>query len=75
MLLRNTDICKYDIMIELKYIKKKDYELNNGLLDIKKRDAIEQLNNYSMDDRLDVTNLKRYVVIFVGNDLKLLERV
>ena len=62
-------------MIELKYIKKKDYELNNGLLDIKKRDAIEQLNNYSMDDRLDVTNLKRYVVIFVGNDLKLLERV
>ena len=75
MLLRNTDICKYDIMIELKYIKKKDYELNNGLLDIKKRDAIEQLNNYSMDNRLDVTNLKRYVVIFVGNDLKLLERV
>ena len=75
MLVKNTDICKYDIMIELKYIKKKDYEINNGLLDIKKRDAIEQLNNYSMDERIDKTTLKRYVVIFVGTDLKVLESV
>lgn len=75
LLLKNNDLCKYDIMIELKYLKVSDYEKNNKLLEMKRKDAINQLNNYSMDERIDKTTLKRYVVIFVGTDLKLLESV
>ena len=73
MILKNSDICKYDIMIELKYIKKKEF--SNKIFKQKRKEGIEQLVSYSEDDRLDKTNLKRYVVIFVGNDLKLLEEV
>ena len=62
-------------MIELKYIKKSDSEKDNSILNKKKDDAIKQLLSYSEDERFDKTNLKRYVVIFVGNDLKLLEEV
>ena len=75
MLFKNNELCKYDIMIELKYLKVKEYRKNRKLLEMKKRDAIEQLNNYSMDERIDKTTLKRYVVIFVGTDLKVLESV
>ena len=75
MIFKNMDICKNNIMIELKYIKKSDYDKDNGLLEVKRKEAISQLLSYSEDDRLDKTNLKRYVVIFVGNDLKLLEEV
>ena len=75
MLVKNTDICKYDIMIELKYLKVKEYRRNRKLLNIKREEAINQLNSYSIDDRIDKTNLKKYVVIFVGNDIKVLENV
>ena len=75
MLLKNYDICKYNIMIELKYIKVKDYESDNSLLDKKKEEAIKQLELYSKDERLDISTLKKYVVIFVGHNLKVLEEV
>ena len=75
MLFKNNELCKYDIMIELKYLKVKEYRKNRKLLEMKKRDAIEQLNNYSMDERIDKNTLKKYVVIFVGTDLKVLEEV
>ena len=75
LLVKNTDICKYNIMIELKYLKVKEYRRNRKLLSIKREEAINQLNSYSMDDRIDKTNLKKYVVIFVGNNLKVLENV
>ena len=75
MLVRNTDICKYDIMIELKYLKIKEYRRNRKLLNNKKEEAINQLNSYSLDERIDKTNLKKYVVIFIDNNLKVLENV
>ena len=75
MLFRNNDLCKYDIMIELKYISIRDYRKNRKLLDKKLNDAIEQLNDYSKDDRINKDSLKRYVVIFVGTNLKVLKEV
>ena len=75
MLFKNSDFCKYNIMIELKYLKVDEYKKNKRLLKQKREDAIRQLIFYSEDERFDKSNLKRYVVIFVGNDLKLLEEV
>ena len=71
----NSELCKYDIMIELKYLKVKEYRRNRKLLSIKKEEAINQLNAYSGDERIDKNKLRRYVVIFVGHDLKVLEEV
>ena len=62
-------------MIELKYLKITDYEKNNNLLEIKKKEAIGQLNNYSKDERINKTSLRKYVVIFVGTNLKILEEI
>jgi len=64
---------KYEIMIELKYIKKSDY--NDILLESKKEEAKKQIEEYSKDDRIDKENLKKYVVIFVGNELKTLTEI
>ena len=75
MLFKNSELCKYDIMIELKYLSVREYRRNRKLLEMKRLDAIKQLNDYSMDDRIDKSSLKKYVVIFVGSSLKLLEEV
>ena len=34
-----------------------------------------QLDNYSKDERIDTENLRKYIVVFVGNDVKLLESI
>lgn len=75
MIFKNSDISKYDIMIELKYLKKSEYRRNKKLLDEKRNEAIKQLNSYSLDDRISKDNLRKYVVIFVGNKLKVLESI
>ena len=75
MLFKNSELCKYDIMIELKYLSVREYRRNRKLLEMKRLDAIKQLNDYSMDDRIDKSSLKKYVVIFVGSSLKLIEEV
>ena len=75
ILLGNKEYCKYNIMIELKYLKLKEYRRNRKLLNIKREEAINQLNSYSMDERIDNTNLKKYIAIFIGHDLKLLESI
>lgn len=75
MLFKNNELCKYDIMIELKYLKVRDYRRNRKLLEIKRQDAIDQLNSYSQDSRINKNTLKKYVVIFVGTNLKILEEV
>lgn len=51
ILFKNSDLSKYNIMIELKYLKKSEYRKNKKLLLMKKEEAIAQLNNYSSDDR------------------------
>ena len=54
-------------------IKANDY--NDNLLEEKRKEAISQLDTYSKDERLDISILKKYVVIFVGHNLKVLEEV
>lgn len=75
MFFSNSELCKYDIMIELKYLKVKEYRRNRKLLELKREEAINQLNSYSLDERIDKNKLKKYVVIFIGHDLKCLESV
>ncbi len=67
----NKKYMKDNIAIELKYIKKSEY--NDLLLEKKKQEGMEQLKKYSEDDRLKIT--KKYLVIFSGNDVKVLESV
>ena len=73
MIFRKDKDTKYDIMIELKYIKKKEY--SSKVLESTKIKAIDQINKYLLEDRIDKTNLKKYVVIFVGKKLEVLEEV
>ncbi len=60
-----------NIMIELKYIKKKDY--SEELLKEKIEEGKSQLESYSKDERLG--DPLKYLVVFVGNELKLVENV
>ena len=73
MLFRNSKISKYDIMIELKYIKKSDYRKNKKLLLIKEEEAKNQINHYVKDERIPKENLKKYIVIFIGEKVELIE--
>ena len=63
----------YDILIEIKYIKKEDY--SNRLLKEKKKQGIGQIKSYYLDSKIDKTNTKKYVVIYSSNNLKLIEEV
>ena len=62
-------------MIELKYIPVKEYKRNRKLLLKKKEEAILQLNSYQEDERINKEALKKYVVIFVGQSVKIIEEV
>ena len=73
ILRKDKNITNYDIMIEFKYIKKSEY--SEKILKEKKLEAISQLKRYSLDNRIDNTNLKKYVIIFVGKDLKLVDEI
>lgn len=41
---------------------------------MKKEEAIAQLNNYSSDDRIP-KDIYKYVVIFIGNKVQLIEKI
>ena len=75
MLFRNSEISKYNIMIELKYLKKSDYRKNKKLLILKKEEAINQLESYAKDERIPKNSLKKYIVIFIGEKLEVLEEI
>ncbi len=70
-LIKNNDLIKNNIMIELKYIKKKDY--NEKLLKEKIEEGKAQLIKYSKDERIN--NALKYLVVYVGNDLKILDLI
>ena len=74
IIFKNSDLSKYNIMIELKYLKKSEYRKNKKLLLMKKEKAIAQLNNYSSDDRIP-KDIYKYVVIFIGNKVQLIEKI
>ena len=65
MILKNK-VCNYNIMIELKYIKKSEETLYDKVYN----EAIEQINRYS---NINIDNLKKYVVVFIGSDYNLIE--
>ena len=71
-ILTKEDLAKYNILIELKYLKKKEY--NKKEFENKEQEGKKQLENYGEDSRLP-TPLKKYLVIFVGRDCKLLEEI
>ena len=69
---------KYGAIIELKYIKKEDAkteEQKQKAIEEKRRQAIEQIQAYSEDERLPQNNMKKFVVIYVGQKLELLEEL
>ena len=63
----------YNILIELKYIKKSEF--NDKVLKEKREEALLQIDNYSKDDRINQGNLRKYVVVFKGDEVELLEEV
>ena len=75
MLFKNGNYSKYDMMIELKYIKKSDYRKNKKLLLIKKEEAKNQINHYVKDERIPKENLKKYIVIFIGEKIEIIEEI
>ena len=70
LLLRKDTSAKYDILIEFKYLKKDEKNYDEVL-----KSAKEQINKYILDDRLDKTSLKKYVVVFTNFDYKITEIV
>jgi len=69
----NSNLCKYDVLIELKYIKKEDYSKKK--LKEKYDGALKQINRYINDKRLDTSKLKKYIVIYVKDEIKELKSV
>jgi len=69
----NSNLCKYDVLIELKYIKKEDYSKKK--LKEKYDEALKQINRYISDKRLDTSKLKKYIVIYVKDEIKELKEV
>jgi len=68
-----SEICKYDLIMELKYIKKSDYsevELNKKI-----SEGIKQINKYITDKRIETSKLKKYVVVFVKDEIKELKEI
>jgi len=69
LLLRRDRNIKYDILIELKYLKKDEEKLYDKVLS----EAKEQINRYILDDRIDKESIKKYVVVFINFDYKIVE--
>lgn len=63
---------KYSVMLELKYIKEKDY--SHKLLMTKKEEGLNQLIDYNYLD-CDESLIQKYVIIFVGKKVKLIEKL
>jgi len=66
----NKEYTGYNIIVELKYIKKGESDVKK-LVEEKRLEGIEQLDRYN----LDKDNLRKYLVVFVGREVKILEEV
>jgi len=72
ILFKNSNLCKNSIMLEFKYMKQRDYSKN--LFNKIKEEGTNQLREYAKDERID-DNTRKYLLIYVGSKLKLLEEV
>ena len=73
----NTGV-KYQAIIELKYIKKEDAKtekVKKKEIERKRKEALNQIEAYSQDTRLPQENMKKFIVIYVGEKLELLEEI
>ena len=69
---------KYQAVIEVKYIKKEDAKnrkTKEKSIKEKRDEALEQIYAYCEDKRLPKENMKKFIVIYVGEKLELLEEV
>ena len=69
---------KYQAIIEVKYIKKddaKNRKQREQSIAGKRQEAMEQIEAYCEDKRLPQENMKKYIVIYVGEKLELLEEI
>ena len=69
---------KYQAIIEVKYIKKEEAKTEKSKQEAigrKKEEALKQIQAYSQDERLPQENMKKFIVIYVGEKLELLEEI
>ena len=69
---------KYQAIIELKYIKKEEAKTEENKqkeIERKRNEALEEIQAYSQDARLPQENMKKFIIIYVGEKLELLEEI
>ena len=69
---------KYQAIIEVKYIKKEEARNRKNkekIIQEKRDEALEQIQAYCQDKRLPQENMKKFIVIYVGQKLEVLEEV
>ena len=69
---------KYQAIIEVKYIKKEDArgrKTREEAIAKKRDEAMEQIEAYCEDKRLPKDKMKKFIVVYVGERLELLEEV
>ena len=69
---------KYQAIIEVKYIKKEEAKTKKQKqqkIEEKREEALEQIQEYAQDERLPQDNMKKYICIYVGQKLELLEEI
>ena len=65
------DKSNYNIMLLVRYIKKKEYK--RSLLRKIKNECNYELREFN--DLLNINNLKKYLVIYVGSEIKVMEEI
>ena len=73
----NTGV-KYQAIIEVKYIKKEEAKTEKSkqeVMERKREEALKQIQAYSQDRRLPQEYMKKFIVIYVGEKLELLEEI
>ncbi len=65
------DKSNYNIMLLVRYIKKKEYK--RSLLRKKRDECNYKLKEFN--DLLNINNLKKYFVIYVGSEIKVMEEI
>ena len=69
---------KYQAIIEVKYIKKEDAkteQVKKEAIEKKREEALKEIQAYSQDARLPQENMKKFIVIYVGQKLEVLEEI
>ena len=65
------DKSNYNIMLLVRYIKKKEYK--RSLLRKIRNECNYELKEFN--DLLNINNLKKYLVIYVGSEIKVMEEI